>query len=195
VRRLRLLLPPVLLLLVFGLAACGGGESDEDRIASTIETAATSTDPSVCGETQTLAFMEQTTAAGGKEAEKACEQQAEAGENNPDSVTVSEVEVKGEKATADAAFEGGNFNGQKLELALVEEGGDWKLDRFTGFANFDPSLLIEQLAEQLEAEESIEPRVASCIVEGVEELSKGELEALVVENDSGPVVELAEGCE
>jgi ABC-type glycerol-3-phosphate transport system substrate-binding protein len=196
VRRLRLLLPPVLLLLVLGLAACGGGgESDEDKITSTIENAATSTDPAVCDETQTLAFMEQTTAASGKEAEKECEQQAESGETNPDSVTVSKVEVNGEKATADAEFEGGNFNGQTLELALIEEGGDWKLDEFSGFAKFDPSLLIEQLAEGLEEEESIEPQVASCIIEGVEEFSKDELEALVVENDSGPVVELAESCE
>ena len=43
------------------LAACGSSESDEDKIASVIETAATSTDPAGCKEAQTLAFMEQAT--------------------------------------------------------------------------------------------------------------------------------------
>ena len=37
-----------------------GGESDEDKIASAIEESATSTDPAICKETQTQAFMEQT---------------------------------------------------------------------------------------------------------------------------------------
>jgi copper chaperone CopZ len=196
VQRLRLLLLPALLISLFGLAACGGGgESEEDKITSTIETAATSTDPAVCGETQTLKFMEATSGGSNKEAEKECEKEAKAGENNPESVTVSKVEVEGEKATANVEFEGGSFNGQTLEVALVEEGSDWKLNELTGFANFDPTQLVKVLAEKLEEEPSIEPRIASCIVEGLEELPKAELEALVIENNTQPIVELAESCE
>jgi ABC-type glycerol-3-phosphate transport system substrate-binding protein len=191
-------LPGLLLTVALGLAlaACGGGgESSEDKISSTIETAATSTDPAVCNETQTLNFMEQTTGSSGREAEKQCEEQAESGENNPDSVKVSEVEVEGEKATANAEFKGGNFDGQTLTLALVEEEGEWKLDELTGFVNFDPAKLIAVLAGKLKEEASIEPRIASCIVEGMEELPDKELESLVLENNSGPIVEIAEGCE
>lgn len=185
-----------LLLLGLVLAACGGGgESAEDKITSTIETAATSEDPSVCGETQTLAFMEQTNSGTGKEAEKECEEQAKEGESNPDSVKVSEIEVEGEKATANAEFKGGNFDEQTLEVALVEENGEWKLDEFVGFANFDPAPIIAALQEQLEEEASIEPRVTSCIVEGLKELPEEEFEKLVVENNSQPIVELAESCE
>lgn len=196
-RKLHLLLLPVLLLaLTLGLAACGGGgESDEDKIASTIETAATSTAPAVCGETQTLKFMEQTTSGSGKEAEKECEEEAKSGESNPESVNVSKVEVSGGKATADAEFKGGNFNEQTLEVALVEEGGEWKLDEFVGFAKFDPSVFVEALAKQLENEPSIEPQAAGCIVEGIEEFSKPELESLVVENNTQAIVEVAESCE
>jgi len=196
VQRLRLLLLPALLIGAFSLAACGGGgESDEGKITSTIETAATSTDPAVCGETQTLKFMEQTAGGSGGEAEKACEEEAKAGENNPESVNVSKVQVEGEKAAANVEFEGGNFDGQTLEVALVKEGGDWKLNEFTGFAKFDPTQLVKVLAEKLEAEPSIKPQVAGCIVAGLEELPKAELEALVVENNTQPIVELAEGCE
>lgn len=194
-RKLHLLLPLAVLVLALGLAACGGGESDEDKIVSAIETSATSTDPSICKETETLAFMEQTNSASGAAAEKECEEEAKSGEDNPDSVNVSEVEVEDEKATANVEFKGGNLDGQVVEVALVEEEGDWKLDELTGFAKFDPSQIVAALAQGLEEEPEIEPQVASCIVEGMEEAPDEELEALVIENNSQPIVELAESCE
>jgi copper chaperone CopZ len=197
VRKLHLLLLPALVLaLALSLAACGGGgESDEDKITSTIENAATSNDPAICDETQTLAFMEQTTGEGGKEAEKECEEEAKSGEGQPDSVSVSNVKVNGDKATANVEFKGGNLDEQTPEVALVEEDGNWKLDELTGFAKFDPETLVNTFAEQLEEEPEVEPQVASCIVEGMEELSKGELEGLVIENNTEPIVEIAESCE
>jgi ABC-type glycerol-3-phosphate transport system substrate-binding protein len=190
------LLPALLLALALGLAACGGGgESDEDKITSIIEESATSTDPSICKETQTQAFMEQSSSASGGAAVKECEEETKSGESNPDSVNVSEVEADNGKATADVAFEGGAFDKQTVEVALVEENGKWKLDELTGFAKFDPSAFVGELAEQLEEEPEIEPQVAGCIVEGLEEAPKEELEALVIENNTQPVVELAESCE
>jgi ABC-type glycerol-3-phosphate transport system substrate-binding protein len=197
-RKLHLaLLPALLLALVLGLAACGGGgESDEDAITSTIERSATSTDPTVCGETQTLNFMEQTASGSGKEAEKQCEKETEEEDSNdPESVKVSKVEADGGKATADVEFEGGTFDNQKLEVALVEEDGNWKLDELTGFARFNAAGFVDSLAEQLEEEAQIEPQVSSCIVEGLEEAPKDQLEALVIENNTQPIVELAESCE
>jgi copper chaperone CopZ len=197
VRKLHLLALPALVLgLSLGLAACGGGgESDEDKIATTIKSAATSTDASVCSETQTLAFMEQTTGTSGKGAEKQCEQEAEAGTNQPDSVSVSKVEVDGERATADVEFTGGQFDEQTLELALVEEDGAWKVDELSGFVDFDPAPFVKALTEQIEEEPSIEPEVGSCIVEGIEELSSQELESIVVENNTEVFGEIAEGCQ
>lgn len=197
-RKLHLLLLPALLLaLALGLAACGGGgESDEDKITTTIENAATSTDPAVCDETQTLAFMEQTSGgSSGKEAEKECEEEAKSGEGQPDSVSVSNVKVNGENATADAAFKGGIFDAQTLELALVEEGGDWKLDELTGFAKFDAEGLVKAFAEQIEEEPEIKPEMASCLIEGIEELSNSELESVIVENNTEAFGEIAEGCQ
>jgi ABC-type glycerol-3-phosphate transport system substrate-binding protein len=196
VRKLHLLLLPALL-LALGLAACGGGgESDEDKITTTIENAATSTDPAICNETQTLAFMEQTSGeSSGKEAEKECEEEAKSGEGQPDSVSVTKVKVDGESATANAAFEGGIFDAQTLELALVEEGGDWKLDELTGFAKFDPESLVNAFTEQIEEEPEIEPKLASCLIEGIEELSNAELESVIVENNTEAFGEIAEGCQ
>lgn len=196
-RKLHLSLLPVLMLaLTVGLAACGsGGESAEEKITGMIERSATSTDPATCKETQTLAFMEQMSGGSGKEAEKECEEETKSGEDNPKAVNVSEVEVNGEKATANVEFEGGNFGGQTVEVALVEEEGTWKLNELTGFAKFDPTKLVGALAKKLEEEPEIEPQVASCIVEGLEEAPKEELENLVIENNTQPIVELAESCE
>jgi ABC-type glycerol-3-phosphate transport system substrate-binding protein len=196
-RKLHLaLLPALLLALALGLAACGGGgESDEDKITSMIEESATSTDPSICKETQTQAFMEQTSSASGGAAVKECEKETKSGESNPDEVNVSEVEADNGKATADVAFKGGAFDKQTVEVALVEENGEWKLDELTGFAKFDSGAFVGELAEQLEEEPEIEPQVASCIVEGLEEAPKEELETLVIENNTQPIVELAESCE
>jgi ABC-type glycerol-3-phosphate transport system substrate-binding protein len=197
VRKLHLLSLPVLVLaFALSLAACGGGgESDEDKITTTIENAATSTDPAICDETQTLAFMEQTSGSSGKEAEKECEEEAKSGEGQPDSVSVTKVKVDGENATANAAFKGGIFDAQTLELALVEEDGDWKLDELTGFANFDSEGLVNSFAEQIEEEPEIEPETASCLIEGIEELSDAELESVVIENNTEVFGEIAEGCE
>jgi ABC-type glycerol-3-phosphate transport system substrate-binding protein len=195
-RKLHLaLLPALLLALALGLAACGGGESDEDKIVSMIEESATSTDPAICKEAQTQAFMEQTSSASGGAAVKECEEETKSGESNPDSVNVSEVEADGGKATADVAFKGGNFDKQTVEVALVEEDGDWKLDELTGFAKFDSAAFVGALAKQLEEEPEIESRVSSCIVEGLEEAPEEELEALVIENNTQPIVELAESCQ
>lgn len=190
------LLPALLLAFALGLAACGGGgESDEDKIASTIETAATSSDPAVCDKTQTISFMEQTTGSSGKDAEKECEAETKSADDNPDSVTVSEVKVDGDSATANAEFKGGSFDAQTLELALVEEDGDWKLDELSGFAKFDADSLVSSFAEQIENEPGIEPETASCFVEGFEGLSDSELESVVLEDNTEVFGEIAESCE
>lgn len=191
-----LLLPAVLLAVGFGLVACGGSdESDEDAVIETIETAATSTEATVCSETQTLAFMEQTTGSSGKDAEKQCEEEAEAGESQPDSVEVSKVEVDGGSATANAKFKGGDLDAQTLEIGLIEEDGDWKLDELTGFADFDSDGFVSGLAEQIKKEPGIDPDTADCFVEGIEELSDSELESVVIDNDTEVFGDLAEGCE
>jgi hypothetical protein len=191
----RLLSPAFLLLIVsaLGLAACGSSESDEGKITSAIETAATSKDPASCKATQTVAFMEQTNSGEGKKAVEECEEEAEKGKNNPDSVDVSQVEVEGSAATADVAFHGGNFDGQTLAVSLVEEGGEWKLDEAKGFVHLDRGKLIGSFKKGFAESEEIEPAVAACLIEGVERFSDSELEDLVLHR-SEAIEELAKEC-
>jgi len=193
VRKL-LLLGGCLIAASLTFAACGGGESDEDKISAAIETAATSTDPADCSALTTLSFMEQTESEEGKAALKACEKDATDGSTNPDSVTVSEVEVDGSAATADVAFVGGNLDGQALTIGLVEEDGDWKLDQLESFTKFDKAKIVAAFTEGL-GEAELSDEQASCIVEELEASSNEELEELVLSGSSEGFVAIAENCE
>lgn len=193
-KKLHLLLSLALLALVFGLVACGGGDSDEDKIVEVIETSATSSDPADCKELATQAFLEQTEASKGAEAVESCEASAKDGSDDPDSVEVSEVEVDGSAASANAAFAGGSFDGQTLTVGLVEEDGNWKLDEVTGFAEFDQEKLASSFEETIKSEEDLDPQLATCFAETLRELPKGEAEQLVIGGSSEPVIEIFEGC-
>lgn len=193
--RHKLLIPAFILALALALTACGSSESDEDKVVDVIEASATSDDPASCTELITQTFLDQVEDGEGKAALKECEEDAEDTADNPDSVEVTEVEVDGTNATANAAFAGGAFDGQTLAVALVEEDGDWKMDEITGFAKFDQGKLVQVFQEQLEEEESIEPEIGACIIETLEELNQAEFEELLLSGSPEGFIELAEACQ
>ena len=194
----RILVPLALLVLAaLTLTACGGGgSSDEDKIIETIETAATTSDPSNCTELETQRFAEQNNQEKGKAAIKTCEEEAEAGEEQAEAANVSNVSVNGTKATAEAEFEGGPLGSQSLELALVEEEGNWKLDQVEGFANYDGKALGKAFEKQFEEEEpqELEPEQAKCIAEKVAGLSQADAEEVFFGGNPEKIIELAQGC-
>lgn len=194
----RILVPLALLLAaaLLTLTACGGGgSSDEDKITETIEKAATTSDPSNCTELETQRFAEQNSSEKGKAAIEACEKEAEEGEEQAESVEVSNISVNGSKATAEAAFEGGSLGSQAVEIALVEEGGNWKLDYVEGFASFDGKALGEEFEKRFEEEESgLTPAQTKCIVGKISGLGKEEAEEAFFDGKAGPVEELVQGC-
>jgi len=189
----RLLLPTLLLALAaFALAACGDSESDEDKLVDVIETSATSTDPADCKELLTVGFLEQVEGSEGQEAIEECEEDAEDEQGNPDSVEVTEVEVDGSAATANAAFEGGDFDGQTINIGLVEQDGDWKLDQIEEFVVFDRQGILASLEEGLE--ESGNPELGECVLEELGEYSDEELEEAILEGFAEAVEEAVESC-
>jgi len=196
----RFLVPLALLALAaLSLAACGGGGSGaEDEITEVIEKAMTTSDPANCTERATLNFVEQNSQEEGQAALKACKEEAESGEETAKGVKVSNVSVNGEKATADALFEGGSLGSQALELALVEEEGKWKLDHIEGFAEYDAQALGDAFEKSFEEEEEEESELskeqASCIAKGVSKLSQAEAEAIFFEGKTEKLIELAKGC-
>lgn len=185
-----------LLALVLGFAACGSGESDEDKIVEVIEISATSEDPADCEALSTQAFLEQTEFRQGVAAVKHCEENNEDDEDAPDSVEVSNVEIDGPSATAEAEFIGGDsITGQTFSLALVEQDGDWKLDEITGFAEFDQEALAKLFEEPVVKEAGAEYRpIARCIGSRIRKLSRSEAEELVIGGSEKPLEELIDPC-
>jgi ABC-type glycerol-3-phosphate transport system substrate-binding protein len=195
VKKRYLLLPCLLIVSALALAACGSsGSSDEGQIEEAIETAATGSEASKCTEVETQEFVEQSTQESGSAAVKQCEKEAEEEKGTAESVEVTNVEVEGEEASADAALTGGSLNGQTVEIALVEEGGNWKLNEITGFAKFDQAKLAEALEEQLSESGEVSEELATCVVEGVEEASPAEAEELLLSGSPEGFEELAKEC-
>lgn len=190
-----LVLLAFLALAALALTACGGGESDEDKIVKAIETAETTTDPHNCTELQTQRFNEQVTQQSGKAGTKACEEEAKAGQAQAEGVKVSNVSVNDEEATAEVKFEGEALGSQTLEVALAQEAGDWKLDYVEGFADYDGKALGAAFEKRFEEEpEGLSPKQAKCISRKVAESSEAEAEELFFGGSSEPIVELAESC-
>lgn len=192
----RLLVPLALLgLASVALVACGGGGSNaEAEITEVIEAAATSNDPANCTELQTLRFTEQNTSVSGKAAIKTCEESAKE-EEQAEEAKVSNVSVNGEKATAEVEFIGGSLGSQTLAVALVEEGGDWKLDQIEGFAHYDGKALEESFLKRFEEDsEGLTKKQYTCIVEGIGKASSAEAEAMFLSGASTKIEELAKDC-
>ncbi len=189
-----LVLACLLIASALALAACGSGNGDESQIEEAVETSATSTDPANCKKFSTQQFMEQTAQSEGAEAVKTCEKEASNNEG-AESVTVSNVEVEGSKATADAALTGGGFNGQEVEVALVKEGDQWKLDEIAGFTKFDEAKVIETLEKGFaEPSSEVSKSLASCIVKSFEEAPQPEFEEALLSGSTKGFEEIAGGC-
>lgn len=193
-----LLLISLLPASVLALSACGGsdGSNDEDAVARTIEIAATSTDPIDCRKYATQNFLEQTQLKEGAGALKECEEDARDHEGNPKSVDVSKVKIDGSDASANASFDGGPYSGQVISLALVEEGGTWKMDEITAFAKFDQALFVKSFEEEVTSGKDALPKsVAACVGRAFLGLSRAELEDTLLSADAQKLVEIAEGCQ
>lgn len=190
----RLVLPLLLTVSALALVACGSGSSDESQIEEAVETSATSTDPADCTKLATRQFVEQTTQSEGAEAVKTCEKEA-SNDEGAKSATVSNVEVDGSKASADVALTGGGFDGQEVEVALVKQGDQWKLDELTGFAKFNEAKVIETLEKGFAKPSSeVSRSLASCIVKSFEEAPQAKFEEALLSGSTEGFEELAGSC-
>jgi ABC-type glycerol-3-phosphate transport system substrate-binding protein len=191
------LLACALVLSALALAACGGGSSNSDEtgtVEEVVETSATSTDPADCAKTETEHFMEQVSQESGKAAVKQCEKEAEE-EKGSESVVVSNVEVDGSSATAEAALTGGGLDGQSVEVALVKEGDQWKMNEVVKFIKLDKAKLVENFKEEFSKPSSeLSPKFAACFVEAFEKGSQADIEELLISGSSKALEEVAKGC-
>ncbi len=126
---------------------------------------------------------------------KQCEEATESGAGVAESVNVLNVNVNGESAPAEAEQTGGGLDGQVIEVGLVEEGGDRKMNELLGSTKFDGRAFAETLEAKLAEEEGVGPELAKCVSESVGTLSQEEAEMIVFEKNLEPLEEAAGGCE
>lgn len=194
-KKLRLLLPFAFLAMAFGLFACGDEAGKEDEIADVIEVVFLGNDPSKCTEAMTPAFIAQIEMTRKEDSLGECEEGVrEDGVNDADSVEVSEVEVDGSEATADVAFSGGNYDGQVLTVALLEEDGSWKLDEMARFAKLDKEQLAGAFEEAFEAEDAPGPLVQACFGDTIRDLTQSEIEEVVLSGSPELLRVILKGC-
>jgi hypothetical protein len=180
-------LAAALVLATAGLAACGSSDSssaDQDDITAAIDKAATSGDPAVCTDLQTQNFTAQTSGSGdGGDATAACQKDAES--SKADSVDVSNVKVDGDTATADVAITGNDLDGQTLEIGLVKEADQWKLDKVNSFTDFDRAKFTAQFEGQITDDPSTPPAIVTCLKQQFDAATDAQLQALILDPSGG----------
>lgn len=193
------LLPIVLMSLILGLAACGGGGEggeDEAQIEENILTSLTSTDPTKCTKLETLDFVEQNADASGSKAIAACREAAADTSKDAKEVDVSEIAVDGKDATANVGFEGGGLDQQVVSIALVEEGGTWKLDQITGFVELDDNALAKTMEGLLEESAAGVPEpVVECFSDEFRGISKERAKELLLGKSTEGLSKIVQSCQ
>jgi len=183
-----------LLLSALALAACGSSSDETSKVEETIETAATTTDPADCAKLQTQNFMEQTSQEAGHAAVKECEEEAK-NEEGAESAEVSNVEVNGSNATAEVVLVGGkSLEGQTLEIALVKDGGQWKLNEVVKFTKFNQAKLVESFEREIEKAGEASSKFATCFIEAFKQADQAEVEELLFHSSGKGFEEIAKSC-
>lgn len=176
------------LVSAWALAACAGNGAANDvaPIEDAIRTAILGKSSAACTEVVTQAFLEQTTHEAGKAALESCEEEVKDEVDSAKTVGISKLVVDGTRATAELAPVGGNFDGQTIVASLVDEHGQWKLDKLLRFAKLDASALARTVQRANEASGAVPPEQARCIAREIENASRPELEELVLTQPATP---------
>jgi hypothetical protein len=189
------------ILLALSLSACGGGggastdaEGATAEIEQVVKDSAIQADPSSCTELNTQRFDEQLAHEEGQEAVKLCEQEAESNSPKASDVTVANVKIDGDKATLDAAMQGTIYDGQTIAVAMVKEGGKWKVDQITRLVKFDATKLEETFTERLGESGELTDEQISCVAGALGGASQKQAEEVLLSSSAQPLIELASGC-
>jgi hypothetical protein len=130
----------VIALVVIGVLALGGGDDgggEEGKVEDVVKKSITEKDPAGCEELVTTNFVQKSTGETGSAAVSECKSERQKSALSDD-VEVSDTKVDGDRATATATLGSGPLKDEKLELTLVKQGGDWKVDDLDRPSQADP---------------------------------------------------------
>ena len=185
----------VLIVPIFAFAACGESSSDESQIEDVIESSGRSADPADCTKLMTRHLMEQVAQESGPDAERECKEEAE-NEEGFESVDISNIAVDGSRATAAVRMTGGGLDdGQTIELELVKDDGQWKMNEILRFVRLDKRRLVEGIEEESARPTSgFSPGFAACFAKAFEESSQEQIEIMLLSGTTDAIEEVAESC-
>ena len=178
------------------LASCGSSGSSEDeesRVRAIIREYATVRDASHCLELTTQRFLEQTEFRRGAQALEDCQEDAKTDEPAR-SVGITRVRVNGDRATARAAFRGGDEDGATGDFALVKRDGKWKLDRVTGVELEFERYLQAGRKGLARPPDPLKPKQVDCAIRKFRALGEEKVERAIVEGDAAVFVGPITGC-
>ena len=113
--------------LILALVLSGGDDapSEEDKVKEAAEEVITTKETSACKELATQDYLEKATGQKGAEAVKECEDEPG---SLADSTEITSTDVSGSSATVEAKLEGGEIDGETIELKMLKEQDEWKVD-------------------------------------------------------------------
>lgn len=192
----------LLILCGLALAACGDGDGSEERdaeaaIQEAILAFVKSDDPADCRRFTTPRLLAKISKTSYEVALASCE----ALTVNPlvedaERVTVTEIEIDGDTATATASFVGSMVDGQTARFGLVEREGRWMNDEIFGFVDLDAEKLATEWGRLLLllSASPQETETVTCVMNRLLELSGEKLEAMYLGSDPDPYIELVQAC-
>jgi hypothetical protein len=185
--------------LILGACGSGGGSSsgsdnDPSQVESVIKQAVTSTDPADCTRLETQAYMSQIHFTSGPQALKACQQAAPDASSLPDSIDVTNVQVNGDRATADVVFHGGGFDGSTVSMALVKDGDQWKLDKITDIPHFDLAAFTREFTQRLHRDQGSPSQALDCITTQLNQAGPDNVKQALISGDSSRLLALVGPC-
>ena len=96
------------------------------------------------------------------------------------SVTVADVAVEGDRARGRFTADGGAYALRTATVELRRAGGRWRLHRLTALTLDRARFARQQARVARLAEPSVSPRQAACVIERLERVPSGELEAALL---------------
>lgn len=194
----------VAVLAVFIFVGCGGGDDPEgERVSGVIADALISED----AEQKCSEFVSERLVVAVYGSVEDCieaEQPDESDGEFPDEVTVSEISVEGDKATATVTEVGGETDGATGTFTLVLVEDTWRIDEFG--VDYLRSVLTQGLAGFADSEDADDPEnplsdasVRDCLGEGLEGLSDEEFrqvayDGMAERDPSGPFMDVLVAC-
>jgi hypothetical protein len=165
-----------------GSARSASDTNDAADIRQVVTRAFKDTDPATCTELYTQELLEQLSAMQGSDALHQCRDDTK-DERAARAVRVFDVALGNGPAEATAVPKGGDSDGLRYQMSLVETGGAWKINRLESVKVIDRSLVDADFNQGIKEEftKYLPPATIQCITDDVlGSLSNAELEHIIV---------------